>query len=152
MVTLEALFQALLTEPITLQCFAMNVLLWLTLLIATCFYWFDTTKAKENAITHARKACRDMNLQFLDDSVVRTHSAIRRGVSGHAVIERTFGFEFTIDGYSRKTGYLQLSGHRLKTLELDYPEEQSPNRLYLHTSEEPHALRQRAKKRPDCCH
>ncbi len=130
----------------------MDVLLWLTLLFIVCFYWFDTAKAKELAVTHARKACRDMNVQFLDESVVRYRSVIRRGLSGHAVIERAFRFEFTIDGCSREAGYIQLSGHRLKILELDYPEGQSSCRVYLHTSEDSHALRPRAEKRPDRCH
>ncbi|MFK0573510.1 DUF3301 domain-containing protein [Endozoicomonas sp.] len=141
----------------------MDALFWITLLFALLYYWFDTAKAKETAVAYGKKACRDMEVQFLDDSVIRYRSRIRRGFSGQMVIERSFRFEFTLDGQSRENGFIRLSGQRLQMLELDYPEHSDPgqnshgpeshhsNRIYMHTtySEESNALRSRTEKRPD---
>lgn len=137
----------------------MDVLLWLTLLFILIYYWFDTAKAKEAAVAHGKKACRDMNVQFLDDSVIRYRSRIARGISGQTVIERSFRFEFTVDGQARENGFIRLSGQRLLVLELDYPDQSNSdqsnhhsNRIYMHTShsEESDALRSRTEKRSDC--
>ncbi len=132
----------------------MDVLLWLTLLFILLYYWFDTAKAKEAAVAHGKKACRDMNVQFLDDSVIRYRSRIARGISGQMVIERSFRFEFTVDGQTRENGFIRLSGQRLLVLELDYPDQSNhhSNRIYMHTSysEESDALRSRTEKRSDC--
>lgn len=137
----------------------MDVLLWLTLLFTLLYYWFDTAKAKETAVAYGKKACRDLEVQFLDDSVIRYRSRVRRGVSGQMVIERSFRFEFTLDGQTRENGFIRLSGQRLQMLELDYPDQNDPdqrnhhsNRIYMHTSysEESNALRSRTEKRPDC--
>ncbi|WP_066017062.1 DUF3301 domain-containing protein [Endozoicomonas atrinae] len=139
----------------------MDALLWLTLLFILLYYWFDTAKAKETAVAFSKKACRDMNVQFLDDSVIRYRSRLARGFSGQIVIKRSFRFEFTLDGTTRETGFICLSGQRLLTLELDYPDQSGTdqsnhhsNRLYMHTSysEESNALRSRTEKRPDCRH
>ncbi len=137
----------------------MDVLLWLILLFILLYYWFDTANAKEAAVAHGKKACRDMNVQFLDDSVIRYRSRIARDISGQMVIERSFRFEFTVDGQTRENGFIRLSGQRLLVLELDYPDlsnsDQSnhhSNRIYMHTSysEESDALRSRTEKRSDC--
>ncbi|WP_419535226.1 DUF3301 domain-containing protein [Endozoicomonas sp.] len=139
----------------------MDALLWLTLLFIFLYYWFDTAKAKETAVAHGKKACRDMNVQFLDDSVIRYRSRLSRGSSGQMVIERSFRFEFTFDGQTRENGFVRLSGQRLLMLELDYPDHSNSdqsnhqsNRLYMHNSysEESDALRSRTEKRPDSRH
>ncbi|MGB1272153.1 MAG: DUF3301 domain-containing protein [Endozoicomonas sp.] len=138
----------------------MDAILWMALLSLFVFYWFDTARAKETAVAHGRRACKEMKVQFLDDSVVRYRSAVRRGPSGQLTIERCFRFEFTLNGQSREQGYIRLLGQRLQLLELDYPHQSVPDQsnrsnitpLFLTTSytEEPDALRPRTEKRPDC--
>lgn len=150
----------------------MDAILWMTLLSLFVFYWFDTARAKETAVAHGRRACKEMKVQFLDDSVVRYRSAVRRGPSGQLTIERCFRFEFTLNGHSREQGYIRLLSQRLQLLELDYPDQSNPDQsasnqsnqdqdqdsqsnitpLFLTASytEEPDALRQRTEKRPDC--
>ncbi|WP_067522259.1 DUF3301 domain-containing protein [Endozoicomonas ascidiicola] len=136
----------------------MDVLLWLTLLFLLLYYWFDTARAKEAAVVYGKKACHDMSVQFLDDSVVRYRTRFRRGYSGQMVFERFFKFEYTLNGQDRVQGFIQMLGKQLKQIDIDDPEikQRSDNsqhspRLFLHT-EESHAVRSRAEERPDRIH
>ncbi|MRI34074.1 DUF3301 domain-containing protein [Endozoicomonas sp. OPT23] len=101
----------------------MDVLLWILLGAAVIWYWSDTSKAREVAIQHGRRACKDMNLQFLDGTVIRYSTRPKRGPNGQMCLCRDFGFEFTDDGIRRYTGHIQLLGQRLKKMNLDYHRE-----------------------------
>ena len=103
----------------------MNVLLWLTPVIIFTIYWFDTSAAKELAVTHGRRACKEVDVQFLDESVVRFHTGIQRGYSGSLCFVRKFRFEFTADGQNRHHGYIHLRGKRLQMLDMDLPDDDS---------------------------
>lgn len=134
----------------------MDVLLWLFPVLAAFFYWYNTAAAKEIAVIHSRKACNDINVQFLDESVVRYRSALRRGHSGSLCLARYFRFEFTTDGLSRHNGYIALLGKRLQMVDLDLPDpecQDNTHHLFMtasYCSEESNALRPRIKKRSDC--
>ena len=134
----------------------MNALLWLVPVFLAFFYWFDTAEAKEAAVVHGRKACKDINVQFLDESVVRFDSKVQRGYSGSLCFSRHFRFEFTIDGQSRHNGYITLLGKRLQLLELDLPDpehQSNANHLIMtasYRSEDSDAIRSRIEKRSDC--
>lgn len=84
------------------------------------WYWSDTSKAREMAITHGKRACRDMNLQFLDGTVVRYKTRPRRGPDGQMCLARDFSFEFTPDGIRRYPGHIRLLGRRLQMLDVQY--------------------------------
>ena len=134
----------------------MDVLFWLFPVLTACLYWYDTAAAKELAVIHSRKACKAVNVQFLDESVVRYRSALRRGYSGSLCLARYFRFEFTIDGQSRHSGYTVLLGKRLQMIDLDLPDpehQSNTHHLFMTASyrpEESNALRPRIEKRPDC--
>ena len=98
----------------------MDVLLWILLGAAVMWYWSDTSKAREIAIQHGRRACKEMNLQFLDGTVVRYSTRPKRAPGGQMTLCRDFSFEFTDDGIRRHPGHIQLLGRRLKMLDLDY--------------------------------
>lgn len=103
----------------------MDVLLWILLGAAVVWYWSDTSKAREIAIQHGRRACKEMNLQFLDGTVVRYSTRPKRGPTGEMCFCRDFSFEFTDDGVRRYPGHIQLLGQRLKMMNLDYHQEDS---------------------------
>ncbi|OED41389.1 hypothetical protein ACH42_14060 [Endozoicomonas sp. (ex Bugula neritina AB1)] len=135
----------------------MNALLWLAPIILYFVYWFDTAAAKELAVTYGHRACKDVNVQFLDESVVRYHTQVKRGYSGNLCFARDFKFEFTVDGSVRHYGYIRLLGKKLQMLDMDIPniEEQSNgNHLILTASysedSDTNALCQRTQERPDC--
>ena len=134
----------------------MDVLLWLFPVLTAFLYWYDTAAAKEIAVIYSRKACKDVNVQFLDESVVRYRSSLKRGHSGSLCLARYFRFEFTIDGLSRHYGHAVLLGRRLYMIDLDLPDpehQSNTNHLFMtasYCSEESNALRPRIEKRSDC--
>ncbi len=134
----------------------MDALLWLTPAVALFLYWFDTAAAKELATAHGKRACKDIGVQFLDDSVIRHKTRIQRNHTGSLCFTRDFRFEFTLDGRSRHTGYIRLLGKHLQMLDLDLPasEDQGHDRHLILTSSyskdsDNNALCTRAQERAD---
>ncbi|WP_062261879.1 DUF3301 domain-containing protein [Endozoicomonas arenosclerae] len=119
----------------------MDIIIWMLIGAAFAWYWADTTKAREIAIRHGKRACKDMNLQFLDGTVVRYSSRPRRGPDGQIHLARDFSFEFTPDGIRRYPGHIRLLGKYLQIMDLQYtrPEEEQSSNLILSTeySEDP---------------
>ena len=69
---------------------------------------------------HGKRACRDLNVQFLDETVVRFKTRARRAADGQMRLARDFSFEFTPDGLQRFAGHVRLLGSRLQMLDLQY--------------------------------
>ncbi|WP_257280139.1 MULTISPECIES: DUF3301 domain-containing protein [unclassified Endozoicomonas] len=111
----------------------MNTIIWILLGAAFVWYWADTTKAREIAIVHGRRACKEMNLQFLDGTVVRYSTRFKRGQNGQVHLARDFNFEFTSNGIQRYPGHIRLLGRYLQVMDLQYtcPEEQQTSNLIM---------------------
>jgi len=80
---------------------------------------FDALRARETATLAAREACRAQGLQFLDDTVQGARTRFGRDAEGLLRLRRTFSFEFSDDGVTRRAGHVVLLGARLESLELD---------------------------------
>jgi len=78
--------------------------------------WMDFMRARETAEREARRYCHNTGLQLLDDTVQLGRIGLRR-INGRVVICRIYGFEFSVSGVSRQTGYVALAGGRM--LEVD---------------------------------
>jgi hypothetical protein len=93
----------------------------LALMIAGCGVWFvlDALRAREAAVRIAREACKEHGLQLLDDTVQGARLGVARDAEGLARLRRTFVFEFSEDGFSRRTGSLVMLGDRLESLQLE---------------------------------
>ncbi|WP_422132853.1 DUF3301 domain-containing protein [Endozoicomonas sp. ALD040] len=113
----------------------MNIIIWMLLGAAFAWYWADTTKAREIAIMHGRRACKEMNLQLLDGTVVRYSTRFKRSPDGQMRLARDFSFEFTPDGIQRYPGHIRLLGQYLQVVNLQYtnPEEQQTSNLIMST-------------------
>jgi len=83
------------------------------------FYWWDTAGAREMAIGIGRKRCQEVDVQFLDDTVVQKKIWLRRNGNGQLQIVRQFFFEFTSDGEDRYSGRILLAGRSLLEIEMD---------------------------------
>lgn len=83
--------------------------------------WFayDFLRARETATRAAREACREQGLQFLDDTVQGARTRLARDAEGLLRLRRTFAFEFSDDGMTRRVGRVVLLGARLESLQLD---------------------------------
>ena len=70
--------------------------------------WLDTTEARDQARGQARRACEDLRVQFLDQTVALRRTRLFRQHSGLLGIERCFRFEFSETGNDRNLGEIRL--------------------------------------------
>lgn len=96
----------------------MEVLL-VVFLLGMGWYWYDSTLAKEAAISAARRACERHQQQLLDETVVLAAVRPQRDTSGRMRLLRHYRFEFSGDGERRAGGEIRLLGQRVTGLNLE---------------------------------
>jgi hypothetical protein len=94
-------------------------MLFLLMLAALVWYWFDSLRALEYARDTGRRACNDADVQFLDDTVARIALELVRDESGRRVLRRTYRFEFSETGNTRIEGRVILLGHKIESVTMD---------------------------------
>ena len=97
----------------------MESLLLVGMLVAITWYWWDTMQCKEIARLAGLQACRNAQVQFLDDTVALKKLWLRRGENGRLQLCRIFFFEFASDGMVRYHGRIVLTGKRVREVEMD---------------------------------
>lgn len=90
--------------------------------------WSAGRAAAERAEAVGRDACRAAGVQWLDDSVHATGIRVVRHGNGWLGLERTFRFDYSIDGDDRHAGRLVLRGDRL--VAFSGPVTRAPARLH----------------------
>ncbi len=88
-------------------------------LAAVVVWWRQATLALEAARSAGRRACRQAEVQFLDDSVVRLRIRLERGAGGRVHVRRRYGFEFATLGDRRYRGWVDVAGRRVLKVELE---------------------------------
>lgn len=93
----------------------------IALVALVLFAWFayDALRAREAAIRVARDACKQHGLQLLDDTVQGVRMRFARDTEGIARLRRTFVFDFSDDGVSRRAGSLVMLGTQVESLQLE---------------------------------
>lgn len=76
-------------------------------------YWSAARGAAERAEQVGRNACELAGVQLLDQTVHANGLRMRRGHDGRLGFERSFRFEYSIDGTERHIGRLVLRGDEL---------------------------------------
>ena len=94
-------------------------LLFLLLLAALGWFWFDSLRALEIARKAGKRACDDANVQFLDDTVAGIALALVRDKSGRRMLRRTYRFEFSETGNTRLEGQLIVLGDRIESVTME---------------------------------
>ncbi|HEV2979219.1 MAG TPA: DUF3301 domain-containing protein [Casimicrobiaceae bacterium] len=97
----------------------MSETLLLVFTAAAVWFVFDALRAREAAIRVARRACKEHGLQLLDDTVQGWRMRLARDPEGVARVRRTFMFEFSEDGFARRTGSLVMLGGQVESLQLE---------------------------------
>ncbi|MCP1674792.1 hypothetical protein J2T57_001930 [Natronocella acetinitrilica] len=93
---------------------------WLLLpVVAAVALWYKGLARLEQARSAARRACRQAEVQFLDDSVVRDRWKLLRGADGRLRLATHYKFEFASRGDRRYTGTVTIHGGRITQLELE---------------------------------
>lgn len=112
-----------------------NALLDLLILAIPAFligFWWTSARARELAIEHARTACRQQQLQFLDQTVALSRIRMARSPTGSSCFRREFGFEFTNFGEFRDTATIIMRGNALEKIHFPYTRDEDGNRIYVH--------------------
>jgi hypothetical protein len=82
-------------------------------------FWRDSLGAREQARAASSRACRQTNVQLLDDTVALERLWLRRDRDGRLKWERLYVFEFTDTGQRRQTGSVLLVGWRVEVLHME---------------------------------
>lgn len=94
----------------------MDPLLGLIIFGALLWLWHDSLRARELAITSARRMCQSADVQLLDATVVLNWWGIkRRGM--RLVLCRLYYFDYTDSGVERRRGVVALIGQQLDTVQ-----------------------------------
>lgn len=86
----------------------------LALIVAGLWFWVDSLRARERALSAARAACERNGLQFLDETVAGSGLRVARDDSGRIQLQRVFVFEFSDTGNNRRRGSITLLGAQVQ--------------------------------------
>ena len=89
-----------------------NWLLFACLAVAGWFF-YEGMRVRELALRAGRDYCRNIGVQFLDETVSRQRVGFARDASGTLRVRRSYVFEFTSDGERRYTGEIVMLGARV---------------------------------------
>ena len=96
---------------------------WSLLLLCIAFsgvalFWHDALGARARANAAARETCAATGGMLLDGTVAFRSIKVVRGVGGRLAFERTYVFDYTLDGNTRQQGFVVMFGQR-ETIGLD---------------------------------
>lgn len=83
------------------------------------WFWLHSIRILELAREAGRKACAREELQFLDDTVASTKLALARDDNGRRMLRRTYRFEFTETGNTRREGEVVMFGERVESVTME---------------------------------
>lgn len=102
----------------------LNALFWLLVLGLFIYYSWRAFQAKDMAFAAARRHCKEMQVQMLDQTVYLRRLWIKRDARGRPGLWRAFHFEFTVTGGDRYFGRVLMLGRHIQQVELE------PHRLH----------------------
>lgn len=82
------------------------------------FWWQASVAARDRANEAARGACADAGVQLLDGTVAFQRLRPSRDDEGRFAFRRTYVFDYTDDGHSRRQGFVVLRGHAVEVVGL----------------------------------
>jgi hypothetical protein len=97
----------------------LTVLVWLSLIAALASFWWQSDAVKIRALKLASDHCKNLGVQFLDQSMVINGLWPIRDVRGSLRLRRRYGFEFTSTGEERYQGVITMAGKYFLNIELD---------------------------------
>ena len=100
----------------------MTTLLAIFALGAVIWFWSDSLRAREQALRACAAACRQINVQLLDQTVAAYRLGVGRDGRGRLRLRRFYGFEFSTNGADRYRGHAVLLGRILELLQMDHPD------------------------------
>ena len=98
----------------------MSNLLAVFFLLLLGWFWLDTMRAREIATEICKTACRQHELQFLDQTVALRRLGLAWRSEGLR-LRRVYRFDFSEEGVGRRSGYLVMRGMTLEDLSFGLP-------------------------------
>lgn len=96
----------------------MDVIILLTILFISVLYWQSALKAKETALPFSRRTCKQMQYQFLDDTVALQRIRPIRSQNGWLTWHRTYSFEYCDEELNRRKGLIIYAENRVESIQL----------------------------------
>jgi hypothetical protein len=96
----------------------MDLLLLALAVLGVLGWWRASGEARDRANRAAHDACADAGVQLLDGTVAFQRLAPARGGDGRFALRRTYVFDYTDDGHSRRQGFVILRGRELEVVGL----------------------------------
>jgi hypothetical protein len=90
----------------------------LLLIVAIGWFWLNSIKARDMAMSACRRACDAESLQFLDDTVSAARIRLERDDDGVLSWRRVYRFEYSDTGNNRRPGSIVLLGDRVVMLNI----------------------------------
>ncbi len=82
----------------------------LVALLVLAWAWHANLAARELANQVAAETCTTAGVQLLDGTVSSLRLALSRDAGGRLALRRTYVFDYSEDGYSRRRGFVVLTG------------------------------------------
>ena len=80
--------------------------------------WRANVEARAVANDAAHRACGESRLQLLDGTVAFRRAKLARGADGRLTLLRTYVFDYSDDGASRRQGFVILRGRDVEIVGL----------------------------------
>ncbi len=83
------------------------------------WFWLHSLRILEIAREAGRLICKQTGVQFLDDTVASTKLQLARDSNGRRALRRTYRFEFTETGNTRREGEVVMLGARIESVSME---------------------------------
>ncbi len=97
----------------------MQEFLLIAFIIFLFWFWKDSMSTSEVAMAIAKRACRDINVQLLDDTVSLAKIKLCRNQRGSMSLCRLYTFEFSQTGEVRYSGRIYMNSLTVYDVILD---------------------------------
>ncbi len=86
---------------------------------ALFWFWLHSIRILELAREAGRQVCKRTGVQFLDDTVASTRLSLARDDNGRRILRRTYRFEFSETGNTRREGEVVMLGERIESVSME---------------------------------
>lgn len=101
----------------------MQEFLLIAFIIFMFWFWKDSMSTREVALMVAKRACADIDVQFLDQTVSVAKMKLCRNQKGTMALCRLYTFEFSQSGEARYLGRIYMNNLNIKEVILDTHQE-----------------------------
>ena len=81
--------------------------------------WYASLAARETANRIAADTCARAGVQLLDGTVSMLRLSLARATDGGLTLRRTYVFDYSEDGFSRRRGFVVMTGQSLDSVGLE---------------------------------